>query len=109
MLLDLILAAAEDKKAIDPVVLDVSRQGRIADFMVIVAGDSTPQLKAISREIELRVKKIGIKGTTWEGDKDSGWLLFDLGHILVHVMSEKERAFYDLEGLWGKEAIVYHE
>ncbi len=107
-LLDIIMTAAEDKKAINPVVLDVTRSGAFADYMVIISGDSSPQLKAISKEIELKVKKFGIKGIVWEGDYESGWLIFDLGSILVHVMSDEERAFYNLEELWGKEGIVYH-
>lgn len=107
-LLDVIIKAAEDKKALNPVILDVRRTGRLADFMVIISGDSTPQLKAITREIEANLKKLNVKGVVWEGETDSGWLIFDIGSILVHVMSEKERAYYDLEGLWGKDAIIYH-
>jgi len=107
-LVQIILNAAEDKKAIDPVVLDIRRLNQFADFMVIVSGDSSPQLRAIAKEIEFRVKKLGIKGIVWEGDLDSGWLIFDTGSILAHVMAEDERAYYKLEELWGKEAIVFH-
>lgn len=108
-LIKIILDAAEDKKATNPLVLDVTRSGKFADYMIIVSGDSTPHLKAIVREIESKVKDLGIKGIIWEGTKESGWLLYDLGDILVHIMSEKERAFYNLEGLWGKDAIIFHE
>ncbi|OGC13558.1 ribosome silencing factor [candidate division WOR-1 bacterium RIFOXYA2_FULL_37_7] len=107
-LLSIITKSAEDKKATDPVILDITRKGRIIDFMVIVSGESTPHLKAIAKEIEAQVKKLGIVGTIWEGTVDSGWLIFDLGSILVHIMSEKERKYYNLEELWGKEAVVYH-
>jgi len=107
-LIDLILKTAEDKKAINPVVLDISRLGKFADYMIIVTGESSPHLKAIVREIDLNIKKLGVKGIIWEGDINCGWLIFDLGSVLVHVMSEKERTFYDIEGLWGKEAVVYH-
>src|SRR3989339_485556 len=107
-LLSIITKSAEGKKATDPVILDITRKGRIIDFMVIVSGESTPHLKAIAKEIEAQVKKLGIVGTIWEGTVDSGWLIFDLGSILVHIMSEKERKYYNLEELWGKEAVVYH-
>lgn len=108
-IVSLVIEAAEDKKAVNPIVLDISRTGRIADFMIIVSGESTPHLKAIAKEIEARLKKHGTKGTLWEGNENSGWLIFDLGAILIHVMSEKERSYYDLEGLWGKRAVVFHE
>ena len=107
-LLDIITKAAEDKKATNPVILDIRRAGKITDFMVIVSGESTPQLKAIMKEIEFQVKKTGVKGIVWEGEPDSGWMIFDLGSILVHIMSEKERAYYNLEELWGKDAVVFH-
>ncbi len=107
-LLTLITEVIEDKKGINPVVLDVQKSGSIFDFMVIATGEARPHLKAIIREIELRVKKLGIKGTVWEGAIDSGWMLFDLGSIIVHIMSEDEREYYNLEELWGKEATIYH-
>lgn len=107
-ILGIILKAAEAKKALNSIVLDIRKASKISDYMVIISGDSTPQLRAIIKEIEYKVKKLGIKGIVWEGKVDSGWLIFDLGSILVHVMSEKERAYYNLEELWGKEAVIYH-
>ena len=108
-LIDIIVSAAKDKKANNPVVLDISKLQKFADYMIIVSGDAVPHLKAIMREIDLKVKQHGVKGIVWEGTHDCGWLIFDLGSILVHIMGETERAYYNLEELWGKEATVYHE
>lgn len=108
-LIKIILAAAEDKKAINPVVLDLKRLGKFADYMVFLSGDATPHLKAIAKEIEHKIKNLGIKGILWEGTSDSGWLIFDVGSIIVHIMSEESRKYFDLEELWGKEATIFHE
>lgn len=107
-LVETIVSAAEEKKARDILVLDIRKLAGVTDYLVIMSGESAPQLKAIISEIEQRVKKEGIKGRSWEGAVNSGWLILDLLDIVVHVMSEEERAYYDLEGIWGKEAIVYH-
>lgn len=107
-MVETIVSAAEDKKAQDILVLDIRKLKGVTDYLVILSGESAPQLKAIILEIEKRVKKEGVKGRVWEGEVNSGWLILDLFEIVVHVMSEEERAYYDLEGIWGKEAIVYH-
>lgn len=31
---------------------------------------------------------------------DSGWILLDYGDIIIHVMTPKSRAYYDLETFW---------
>lgn len=107
-LLDLIVKAAENKKAKDIKVLDVQKISGLFDFLVIMSGESSPQIKALSREIGGAVKKTGLKGFSWEGEVSSGWTILDLGDIVVHIMSEKERAYYNIEEIWGKEAVVYH-
>ena len=107
-LLDRIIKAAENKKARDIKVLDISKTSGLFDFLVIMSGESSPQIKALSREIGQAVKRTGIKGFSWEGEVSSGWTILDLGEIVVHIMSAKERAYYDIESIWGKEAKVYH-
>ena len=107
-LLSLIIKWAEDKKAINPITLDLSFLDRMTDYMIVVSGDADPHVKAIAREIESQLKKTGIKDFLWEGSTKSGWIIFDLGEVIVHIMLEKERSYYNLEELWGKKAIIYH-
>ena len=102
------VAAAESKQAIDPVVLDVSKASSVTDYLVICSGESGPQLRAIEREIDVRLAKNKFKTNKWEGVLGSGWVILDLGPIVVHVMGTAERDYYRLEDLWGKDAIVYH-
>jgi ribosome-associated protein len=107
-LLEVIIQAAESKKAENIVVLDVQKQKAICDYLIIASGGSAPQLRAIIKEIDLKVKKAGEVGRLFEGNINSGWVILDLGTIIVHVMSEEERAYYNLEELWGREAVFYH-
>lgn len=54
------------------------------------------------------LQKHKIKGIRWEGVMNSGWLILDLGSIVVHILGDEERDRYQLEDLWGKDAIIYH-
>ena len=103
-ILDRIVAAGEAKKAKDIVVLSVRKASRCLDYLVIMSAESRPQLKAISREIDEKIKE----GMRWEGEIESGWVILDLGPIVVHIMDPELRAYYNLEDLWGSEAVVYH-
>jgi ribosome-associated protein len=105
---ELIARAAEDKKASDPKILDVRKTSKIVDYLVICSADSGPQLRAIEKEIDKQLRSNKIKGFRWEGLARSGWIVLDLGAVVVHIMGEEERAYYNLEELWGKEAIIYH-
>ena len=104
----MIAKATEDKKALDLKILDVRKTSNIVDYLVICSGDSDPQLRAIEKEIDKRLRKNKIKGFRWQGLVRSGWLVLDLGSVVVHIMGAAEREYYNLEELWGKEAIVYH-
>ena len=106
--MELIVRAAESKQANDLRVMDVSKTSPVVDFIVIGSGESGPQLRAIAKEIDSELRKNNVKNFRWEGVLNSGWLVLDLGSIVVHLLKEEERQYYQLEELWGKEAIVYH-
>ena len=107
-LIDIIVEAAQDKKASDIKVLKLGNVSRIADFLVICSGDSSVQLRAIVAEVERRLLENNFKGISWEGTPASGWLILDAGNIVVHVMRPEQREYYNLEDLWGNNAVVYH-
>jgi len=93
---------AEDIKAEDIVVLDVSRVSSITDFFVICSGSSAPHLKAIAREVRAgMVETQDVKPTTAEGDHESQWVVLDYGILMVHAFHPEKRAMYALEDLWG--------
>ena len=101
-------AAADEKQAQDIKILDVKKITPITDFIVVCTGGSAPQLKAITGNIEDKVRKKGLKSLRGEGKVNSNWLILDLGMVIVHVMGEEERQKYKLEEMWGKKGITYH-
>lgn len=75
---------------------------------MICSAETEPQIRAIEKEIDDQLRKNQVKGFRWQGIAASGWIVLDLGNVVVHVMRQAEREYYDLDGLWGKEAVVYH-
>jgi ribosome-associated protein len=94
------LHAAGEKKAIDPVVLDLREIASFTDYFVIVSGANERQVQAISDEVYETLKKSGEAAARVEGYKTAEWILLDFGDFVVHVFEQKARKFYDLERLW---------
>ena len=94
------LHAAGEKKAIDPVVLDLREIASFTDYFVIVSGANERQVQAISDEVYETLKKAGEPAARVEGYNAAEWILLDYGDFVVHVFEQKARKFYDLERLW---------
>ena len=94
------LHAAGEKKAIEPVVLDLRDIASFTDFFVILSGANERQVQAISDEVYDQLKKAGSPAARVEGYKTAEWILLDCGDFVVHVFEQKARQFYDLERLW---------
>ena len=94
------LHAAGEKKAIDPVVLDLRDIASFTDYFVIFSGANERQVQAISDEVYEQLKKAGSPAARVEGYNTAEWILLDYGDFVVHVFEQKARKFYDLERLW---------
>lgn len=92
--------AAQDKKAIDVILLDLKGIASFTDSFVICSGTSTPQNQAISDEIETKLKQEGRLPTHVEGYQQAEWILMDYSDFVVHIFSPMTRDFYNLERLW---------
>lgn len=71
-----------------------------ADYFVVCSGNNQRQIQAISDAVGEEMKKAGETPVSWEGYNNAEWVLMDYGDLIVHVFSEKSRAYYDLERLW---------
>ena len=94
------IEAAQNKKAGAITVLDLTGLGAFTDYFLLCTGYSTPQVAAISDAVEECLKTRGMRPRHREGRSGAEWLLLDYGFFIVHVLSERLRAFYDLERLW---------
>lgn len=92
---------AADKKGYDIRVLDITRISTIADFLVIISGQSDRQNQAICDHIRKELKKFG-KVQEIEGETEGKWIVMDYADVLVHIFHEEQRRRYDLDGLWEK-------
>lgn len=97
----LAVEAAQNKKAAQITVLDLSDVGAFTDFFVICTGFSTPQVQAICEEVEEQLAKHMRRTPRHrEGYGSAGWALLDFGGFILHVFNEQARRYYDLERLW---------
>jgi ribosome-associated protein len=92
--------AAQNKKATDITVLDLTGITSFTDYFVICTGASSRQNQAIVDEIALQLKKAGDRPISVEGYEQGEWILSDYGDFLVHVFTAKSREYYSLERLW---------
>lgn len=98
----LCLDAALDKKAENPIILDLRGISTFTDYFVIVSGSSEPQIKAIASSIREKIREeqncSPISDDSYAG---SPWIVLDYGGVIVHIFHTRLRELYDLESLWG--------
>ncbi len=103
---ELALTALGDLKAQDVRILDVSNKSTITETMIVATGTSTRHVKSIADNVALEAKRQGNPALGVEGEQGSEWVLVDLDDVVVHVMLQQTRDFYNLEKLWGTETKV---
>jgi len=95
------MAAALDKKAVDPLILDLRKASAFTDFFLVCTGKNARQVQAIADNIETTLRKAGLKPALVEGRERAEWVLIDYFDFIVHIFTPTTRTFYDLERLWG--------
>ena len=92
----------EDGKGNDVTLLDISGLNSWTDYFVIVTVNSSAHWQGLYKQIKEYIKEndLEIHVTNRKSPDGDDWNLIDLGAIVVHLMSESARSFYDLEKLW---------
>lgn len=95
------VAALDDIKGRDIVVLDVRKMTSLFDRIIVAGADSSRQGKALSRHLQEKMKALGARVHSVEGERTGEWILVDLGFLVVHIMQPATRKHYNLEELWA--------
>jgi len=91
--------AADSKKGSDIQVIGIRDLSVIADYFVLVTGESSTQVKALADEIEFKLKEAGEEPHHIEG-RQSGWICLDFATVVIHVFYKEQREYFKLERLW---------
>ena len=94
-------AALIDKRARDPIVLDMRDITLITDYFVVCHGTSNVHIRALGDAVVEALKEEGVRPHGVEGRDEGRWVLLDYGDLIVHIFAEEEREFYGLERLWS--------
>jgi len=95
------VAALDDIKGRDIVVLDVRKMTSLFDKIIVASADSARQGKALSRHLQDKMRAQGARVLSVEGERTGEWILVDLGFLVVHIMQPAVRRHYNLEELWA--------
>jgi len=96
----LLFDTVEDRKAVDPLLLDLRGKTLLADFFLICSGMSQPHIKAIADKLEEVADERNIPSPKMSGEQAGEWILLDFGDVVTHVMSAETRDRYKLEEFW---------
>ena len=100
-LLDTIQTALDEKKAENVETIKVAGRTSLTDYFVIATARSSTHCKVLSDAVEEAVSQnLGQQVRQVEGMEKRKWIVLDYGDIVVHVMRQEDREFYNLERLW---------
>ena len=91
----------DDMKGRDVIELDVRGKSSITDTMIICSGNSKRHVSSIAENVMVEAKKAGHAPGSVEGKETGEWVLVDFGDVILHVMQDETRVFYQLDKLWS--------
>ncbi|MEW6717717.1 MAG: ribosome silencing factor [Chloroflexota bacterium] len=98
----------EDKKGENILLLDIKDIAPFTDYFVICTGTSERMLQALVDEVQEKVDKSPSYPRRLEGIPADGWIVLDLGDVVLHLFSPERRDYYRLEELWSEGKVVLH-
>lgn len=93
--------AAEEKKASDIVILDVSLKSGVTDYFLICSAESERQVIAVKDQIDKVLSEKGYRLYGLEGIEAGVWILMDYDDVVVHIFKRGVREHYGLDRLWS--------
>ena len=94
-----IVKALDDKKGNDIKVIKIDELTIVADYFVLVTGNSNTHIRALADEVEFQLEEAGLKPDHAEG-RTTGWVIIEYAGVVAHIFTEEARNYYNLERLW---------
>jgi len=91
----------EENRCEQIVILDLRGISPVCDYFVIATGTSERQMRAVADHVRERGKEIGERPYRTSGYDEATWIVLDYVDVVVHVFNDHQRAYYDLDSLWG--------
>ena len=91
----------DNKKAEDIVVIDIAEKSSFADFLVVASGTSDRHIESLIDDVEDLAAQDGVPTKGIEGKNGTGWILLDLGDVIVNIFSREMRSKYNIEKVWA--------
>ena len=101
-LLEVTLESLDNDKGINVISIDLIGRSSIADYMVVVSGNTVRQVTSMANNLIKKYKEIGLRLPSPEGMSNGDWVLIDAKDILIHIFRPEVRDFYSLEKMWVK-------
>ena len=93
---------AQEKQASDILLLDTKEICSYADYLIIMSAESERQMESIVQDLDDALRGKLPYSFRREGQSESGWILIDIGGVVVHLFLPEERDYYGLEKIWGR-------
>ncbi|RRD94790.1 ribosome silencing factor [Clostridiales bacterium COT073_COT-073] len=94
-------AVLDDRQAEDIKIIDISEISILADYFIIVHGRNTSHIDALVNHVDQKLSEAGVTPKHIEYSSDNGWVLMDYSNVIIHIFSEQDRKFYELERIWA--------
>lgn len=103
-----IVEQLEDKKGEDILLLDLQGQAPLGSYYVICSANSERGLSALLEGVREGLGKLEVPRPKLEGNSREGWLLADFGSVVLHIFSNPQREYYQIEELWTEAKVLLH-
>lgn len=97
----LVYDSLDEKLAVDVSIIDIANISILADYFIIAGGKNKNHIQTLSDSVRDDLAKENIHPRQIEGYNTASWILMDYGDVIVHIFSEEDRLFYDLEKIWS--------
>ncbi len=98
--MSILLNFAEEHKAKNPVVINLTHQNTFAEAMLVITATSIRHAQSLAENISTFCKKENFEFLHMEGKQTGQWVLLDLNDIVINIFQESARELYNMEALW---------